>query len=92
MLYTVIKKNLFQDSVSLMLLTNHLSALDGVQQIQVMMGTPANKDIFKGSGLYTEELEDASPSDLCIVVNSDDEGMVDKVVEETDNYLSNQSS
>lgn len=75
-----------------MLLTNHLSALDGVEQIQVMMGTPANKDIFKGSGLYTEELEDASPSDLCIVVNSDDEGMVDKVVEETDNYLSNQSS
>ncbi|WP_343270984.1 acyl-CoA synthetase FdrA [Lentibacillus songyuanensis] len=92
MLYTVIKKNLYQDSVSLMLLTNHLSAIDGVNQIQVMMGTPANKDIFKGSGLYTDELEAANPSDLCIVVNSDDEGIVDKVVEETETYLSNQSA
>ncbi|MTW87449.1 acyl-CoA synthetase FdrA [Virgibacillus dakarensis] len=91
MLYTVIKKNLYQDSVSLMLLTNHLSSINGVNQIQVMMGTPANKDIFKGSGLYTDELEEANPSDLCIVVNTEDEGTVDQVVEETDNYLSNQS-
>lgn len=91
MLYTVMKKNLYQDSVSLMLLTNHLTSIDGVQQIQVMMGTPANKDIFKNSGLYTDELERANPSDLCVVVNAEDEGIVDKVVEETDNYLSNQS-
>lgn len=92
MLFTVIKKNLFQDSVSLMLLTNHLSSIDGVNQIQVMMGTPANKDIFKGSGLYTDELEEANPSDLCIVVDTDDEGIIDSIVEETDNYLTNQST
>ncbi|ALX48497.1 acyl-CoA synthetase FdrA [Lentibacillus amyloliquefaciens] len=91
MLYTVIKKNLYQDSVSLMLLTNHLSAVEGVTQVQVMMGTPANKDIFKSSGLYTEELEDANPSDLCIVVDTDDESVVENVVEETDSYLNSQA-
>lgn len=92
LLYTVIKKNTYQDSVSLMLLTNHLSSVEGVNKIQVMMGTPANKDIFKGSGLYTDELEEAAPSDLCIVVDSDDEATKERVVEETENYLANQAT
>ena len=92
MLSTVIKKNTYQDSVSLMLLTNHLSSVDGVNKIQVMMGTPANKDIFKGSGLFTDELEDAAPSDLCIVVDTDSEDVTSNVVEETDNYLANQAT
>lgn len=90
-LSTVIKKNTFQDSVSLMLLTNHLASVEGVNKVQVMMGTPANKDIFKGSGLYTDELEDAEPSDLCIVADTEDEDAVERVVEETENYLQNQS-
>lgn len=92
MLSTVIKKNTYQDSVSLMLLTNHLSSVDGVNKIQVMMGTPANKDIFKGSGLYTDDLEDAAPSDLCIVVDTDSAEITENVVEETDNYLANQAT
>lgn len=92
MLHTVIKENLYQDSVSLMLLTNHLSAIEGVDQVQVMMGTPANIDIFKGSGLYTEELDAAKPNDLCIVVDTKNEETVDKVIAEIDLYLSDQST
>lgn len=75
-----------------MLLTNHLSGMDGVEQVSVMMGTPANKDIFKGSGLYTEMLEDAGPNDLCIVAKADDESIVEKVVEELDTFLADQTS
>lgn len=89
MLHTVIKKNLYQDSVSLMLLTNHLSAMDGVERISVMMGTPSNKDIMKGSGLHTEELEAASPNDLCVVAETAD---IDSVVEELENFLENQTA
>lgn len=89
MLHTVIKKNLYQDSVSLMLLTNHLSAMDGVERISVMMGTPSNKDIMKGSGLYTDELEAASPNDLCVVAETED---VDRVIEELEDFLNNQSA
>ena len=55
MLKTVVKKGSYQDSVVLMLLTNELSSLDGVNKIQVMMATPANKDIFKESGRTTDE-------------------------------------
>ncbi|TCP21669.1 FdrA protein [Scopulibacillus darangshiensis] len=92
MLYTVIKKNMYQDSVNLMLLTNHLSSTEGVDQVSVMMGTPANIDIFKNSGLYTEQLDDASPNDLCIVVDTDSESVVDQVVEGVDDFVSNQST
>lgn len=89
MLHTVIKKNLYQDSVSLMLLTNHLSAMDNVERISVMMGTPSNKDIMKGSGLYTDELEEASPNDLVVVAETED---MDSVVEELANFLENQTA
>lgn len=89
MLHTVIKKNLYQDSVSLMLLTNHLSSMDNVERISVMMGTPSNKDIMKGSGLYTEELEGASPNDLVVVAETDD---MDSIVQELEDFLSNQSA
>lgn len=50
MLFTVIKKNSYQDSVNLMLLTSKLSAIEQVERISIMMGTPSNKDIFKNIG------------------------------------------
>ena len=47
MLYTIVKQNSYQDSVNLMLLTNKISTMEGINKVQIMMGTPANKDIFK---------------------------------------------
>ena len=52
MLYTIVKQNSYQDSVNLMLLTNKISTMEGINKVQIMMGTPANKDIFKAAGLY----------------------------------------
>ena len=71
MLHTIIKENAYQDSVVLMLLTNKISTMDGVNRVSIMMGTPANKDIMGGSGLRTPELEKASANDLAIVLLTD---------------------
>ncbi|MBD7914612.1 acyl-CoA synthetase FdrA [Clostridium sp. Sa3CUN1] len=87
MLYTVIKKNSYQDSINLMLLTNSINTLNGVKKCSIMMGTAANKDIFKNSGLLTKEAEAAAPSDMIIVVDTDDEKVVNKVLEESDKFL-----
>ena len=57
MLHTIIEKNSYHDSIVLMLLTNHLKEIAVVNNVQVMMGTPANKDIFKTGGLATPELD-----------------------------------
>lgn len=92
MLFTVIKKNSYQDSVNLMLLTKSMSSMEGINQISVMMGTPANKDIFKNSGLYTEELEEASPNDICIVVDTDNKDKVEEVMTGINDFLKNQGT
>jgi len=73
MLKTVVEKGSYHDSVVLMLLTNEISAIDGVKKVSIMMATPANKDIFKQSGLDTQELRDASANDMVVVADVDDE-------------------
>ncbi|PCD84917.1 acyl-CoA synthetase FdrA [Lysinibacillus fusiformis] len=91
MLYTIIKENTYKDSIVLMLLSNKLSAIDGVNKVSIMMGTPANKDIFKSSGLGTDELEKAKPNDIVIVVDTDQEEKVDEVKEEVEIALKGDS-
>ncbi|EHS58789.1 hypothetical protein WG8_1038, partial [Paenibacillus sp. Aloe-11] len=91
MLHTIIKKNSYQDSVNLMLLTNYISALEGVVQASIMMGTPANKDIMRNSGLYTDELESAGANDMCIVIDTEAHSGLDDILVAVDNFLSDQS-
>ena len=92
MLKTVVKKGSYQDSVVLMLLTNELSSLDGVNKIQVMMATPANKDIFKESGLNTDELMDATANDMVVVADVNDEAVLDAVMDKVEEFLKKQST
>lgn len=91
MLSTVIKKNSYQDSINLMLLTNAINALPGVTKSQIMMGTDANKDIFKGAGLLTDEAAAAAPSDMVIVADHDDPTTMDDILAEIDRFLSDLS-
>ena len=73
MLHAVFIKGVFQDSVTLMVLSRDLSATPGVNRVSVMMGTPANKDVYRETGLWHEALATATPNDLCVVVDSDDD-------------------
>lgn len=74
-----------------MLLTNAVSSIEGVNKVQIMMGTLANKDIFKDAGLYTEDLATAESNDMAIVIDTEDESKVDEVLEKADQYLKDQS-
>lgn len=91
MLYTVIKQNSYQDSINLMILTNEVSTLNGVKKSQVMMGTDANKDIFRSADLYTDEVDKATPNDMVIVVDTDNQAVVDQVIEKADQFLTDLS-
>ncbi|MGP4105888.1 acyl-CoA synthetase FdrA [Virgibacillus sp. L01] len=91
MLYTIINKNSYQDSINLMLLTNELLTIEGVNKVQVMMATPSNKDLFKDAGLYTDELEEAESSDMAIVVDTESDDKVKEVNDRTEQYLKDQS-
>ncbi len=87
MIYGLIKKNTYQDSVNLMVLSSKLSALEGVHSVSIMMGTPANKEIFENTGMYASEFEDASPNDICIAVDTDHKELVDHVAAELDTFI-----
>lgn len=91
MLYSIIKENSYQDSVNLMLLTNKISTLDGVEQASIMMGTPANKDIFHNTGMYTDELDKAGPNDMCIVIKTNSKEHVSEVLATIESELKNQA-
>nr|WP_300004645.1 acyl-CoA synthetase FdrA [Tissierella sp.] len=91
MLRTIIKDNLYKDSVTLMLLTNEIAEVEGVNKVSIMMGTPANKDIFENSGLKTEELAAATSNDMAIVIDTEEEEIVDLVLVKIDEFLASQA-
>jgi FdrA protein len=72
MLHGTLIEGTFQDSVTLMVVSRDLTAMPNVNRVSVMMGTPANKAVYRETGLWHDVLEKATPNDLCIVVDSDD--------------------
>ena len=92
MLKTIVKKGSYHDSVVLMLLTNQISALEGVNKVSIMMATPANKDIYNQSGLATEELMEATANDMVVVADVDDDKMLDTIMEETEKFFQKQQT
>jgi FdrA protein len=70
MIYAFVKKGSFQDSVSLMIVSRKLSASDLVDEVSVMMGTPANKDLLETTGFWHEDFAQATPNDICVAVRT----------------------
>ena len=68
MLRCEIRPGAYYDSVVLMQLQRALTALPGVQEAGVVMGTAANKDVLAQSDLLTPAAQAAGPDDLIIVV------------------------
>jgi FdrA protein len=68
MIRTEVRRGAYYDSVVLMQLQRALTALPGVIQAGVVMGTAANKDVLAQSALLTPEVELAAADDLIIAV------------------------
>lgn len=91
MIHSYIKKGSFQDSVSLMIISRKLSEHPEVEEISVMMGTPANKDLLKATGFWSPEFEEATPNDICIAIKAEttDHSIVEMVIEALEEELAN---
>lgn len=70
---TVIKRNTYIDSVSLMSISTKAQQIPGVQQAFSAMGTPMNQEVLDGLGLLTGEVADTTPGDLILIVITDAE-------------------
>ena len=73
MIYAFIKKGSFQDSVSLMIISRKLSEHPEVDQVSVMMGTPANKAMLDSTGFWHDDFADATPNDICVAARTHEE-------------------
>ncbi|KEY60500.1 acyl-CoA synthetase FdrA [Serratia sp. DD3] len=71
MVHAFIKKGSFQDSVSLMLISRKLSESPDVEEISVMMGTPANKSLLEATGFWHPQFSEATPNDICVAIKAD---------------------
>ncbi len=92
MILGLLKRNTYQDSVNLMLLSTRLTEKEGVRKVSIMMGTPANKDIFINTGMYSTEFDTANPNDICIAVDTDNLGMLESIGEDLEAFISDLSS
>ncbi len=70
---TVIRKNAYYDSVTLMSLTSKILGKEGVNEAVITMATDMNKEQLRGVGLSTEDSDKASTSDLILAVSAQDQ-------------------
>ena len=92
MIKTIIKKDLYKDSVSLMLLNNKINDHDAVNIASIMMASPANKEMFESNGLLTDEVKNASANDVAIVLDLKDDSKLDEIINIIDESLSQNQS
>jgi FdrA protein len=83
-----IRRGAYYDSVVLMQLQSSLTALPGIINAGVMMGTPANKDLLKQNSLLTPEAQTALPDDLIISIEGEDEAAAEAALRQVDTLLS----
>lgn len=72
MIHAFIKKGCFQDSVSLMIISRKLSESENVNDVSIMMGTPANKSLLEATGFWHDDFTTATPNDICVAIRTDD--------------------
>lgn len=87
-----IRKGTYYDSVVLMQLQASLSTLPGVENVGVMMGTEANKNLLAQSNLLTPEAKASVSDDLLIAVRGQDEKSVASALGQVNELLARRRS
>ena len=65
-----VRKGFYLDSVSLMRSARALTALPGIEEAGLMIGTPSNKGILREAGVLNDVGEQAGPGDLIIALRA----------------------
>lgn len=84
---TIIKKDSYYDSVTLMSLSNKILDVEGVEDAVVSMGTAMNKDLLNNIEMATAESEAAGENDLIIAIKAEDESKYEKALAKVEELL-----
>jgi succinyl-CoA synthetase alpha subunit len=88
----IIKENTYLDSIMLMSISSSLKNLESVEEVSTIMGTNANKEILKNTGLLTDDGMKAGPGDLIIALRVKNESAVKSVTEKAEELFSRRAS
>jgi FdrA protein len=86
-----VRRGAYYDSVVLMQLQRGLIGLPGIRDAGVVMATPANCDLLAANNLLPEAIT-ASPDDLLIVVEAEDEPSATDAIHQVDSLLAKKRS
>jgi succinyl-CoA synthetase alpha subunit len=76
----LIKKGVYYDSVSLMILSKELNKLEGIIDSSVVMGTSENRTILSAVGLDLKEFDDADETDILIGISASTRSAADNAL------------
>ena len=81
---TLVKQNLYFDSVSLMRMSNQVAALPGIKDVLVGMATDLNKELLDAMGAMSPEAKTAGPNDLFIGIVAEDQASIEAALAKID--------
>lgn len=84
---SLVRKNTYFDSVTLMIVTKEVKKMDGVREALVAMGTELNKELARNLNLGDGKLEDLTPNDFFIAVEIDREEVFEQITQKVDQLL-----
>jgi len=73
----IVRKDTYLDSVFLMSISADLGRMDGVQLGQVVLATPANRQLLTGMGFEASTLDSLAPTDLVVALRAADAVVLD---------------
>jgi len=83
----IIKKGQYYDSVSLMIVARQVTEMEGVTDAAVVMGTEGNKSILETSNLLITKFQEASDTDLLIIIKAENDKIVSEALKRVDRLL-----
>lgn len=54
-----------------MIISRKLSESENVDDVSVMMGTPANKSLLETTGFWHDDFNQATPNDICVAIRTE---------------------
>jgi FdrA protein len=83
----IVRKGSYRDSITLLKISNEVSALKGVKQAAATMATPLNKRLLGDIGFADKQIQQAGPDDLVIAVEAADGRTLDAGLEKIEELL-----
>jgi FdrA protein len=77
---TEIRSGAYLDSVALMRVARTISGLPGVEEVGLMIGTPANREILREARVINADGESAGPGDIILAVRAVDQAAADSAL------------